>query len=161
MDEAIEAEGDWEKAESTEAGDVVSKSRRELTIAGLKSLKAGGTRETQETLLRRFSFYGRLSSVSANEEQTHFFTTGRRVALDFGPHLDASITSRWRSGCVLPSFPQSATHTRHGPSRKTTSLFEVQASLLYRAPCTAMLVLSRKKHLVALLAQPVRSDGAS
>ena len=40
-----------------------------------------------------------------------FFTAVSRVALGFGPHLDASITSRWRSGRLLPSSQQAATHT--------------------------------------------------
>ena len=88
-----------------------------------------------------------------------FFTAGPKVALNLGPHLDASITSRWRRGRVLPSFPQAATSTRHGRSRKPTPLFGVQASLLDRVPCTLIRVLCRRHTFLDRSRGPVPFDG--
>ena len=81
-----------------------------------------------------------------------FFTAVSRVALGFGPHLDASITSRWRSGRLLPSSQQAATHTHtHTLTTRTitnanTTLWTAGRSSLQNSLHSDFLALQEDTH---------------
>ena len=114
----------------------------------------------RESRRKRCCAASRVGSDSLQIQPTrnkHIFHSGSQSYCEF--RATPGITSRWRRGRVLPSFPQAATPTRHGRSRKPTPLFGVQASLLDGVPCTLILVLCRRHTLLDRSRGPVPFDG--
>ena len=111
-----------EKAEPKETGDVASKTKVELArkrsldnfIDGeAKALDTSPGESRRKRYCAASRFMGDCPWRQPTKNKHMFFTAGPRVALDFfGPHVDTSVTSRWRSGRVLPGSSQAATHTR-------------------------------------------------
>ena len=151
--------------EPKEAGDVVSKSRGELarkraldkSVDGeAKAAETNLSGKERETRRKRYCAAIRFLGDSLQLQPTwnkHIFHSGSQSCLEF------RATPRWRRGRVVPSFPQAATPTRHGRSRKPIPLFGVQASLLDGVPCTLILVFCMRHTLLDRSRGPVPFDG--